>query len=193
MDLLRQYEGHHLVSSAVPVTRDTIPENREDEDADDEQDPEQVHRAQKLGGELLWLAMRTRPDISFGVSHLCSLTTRKPEAAIKVGKMILRYLSGTADVGLVYEGAGPELVAFSDASFAPHGGRSFGCAGTAVHGGFVAWRMAKQSVVAMSVAALRDRECSTAGVGSQGVAQGDQPQCRGRGLGRQYRSPGIGY
>ena len=53
MDLLRQYEGHRLVSSAVPVTRDTILENHEDEDADDEQDPEQVHRAQKLGGELL--------------------------------------------------------------------------------------------------------------------------------------------
>ena len=52
----------------------------------------------------------------------------------------------------MYEGAGPELVAFSDASFAPHGGRSFGCAATAVYGGFVAWRMAKQSVVAMSVA-----------------------------------------
>ncbi|CAE7351139.1 unnamed protein product [Symbiodinium natans] len=153
-DLLREHGVEAWTPSLVPATREAMPQVPEPEDGAEEAepDPSAVHAAQKLAGELLWLSMRTRPDVSFAVAHVCSAATRCPEAALKLGRMVLRYLRDTVDLGLTYDGTGPTVLAYSDASYAPGGGRSFGCAATMLHGGFVAWRMARQPVISLSVA-----------------------------------------
>ncbi|CAE7207045.1 unnamed protein product [Symbiodinium natans] len=153
-DLLREHGVETWTPSLVPATREAMPQVPEPEDGaeETEPDPSAVHAAQKLAGELLWLSMRTRPDVSFAVAHVCSAATRSPEAALKLGRMVLRYLRDTVDLGLTYDGTGPTVLAYSDASYAPGGGRSFGCAATMLHGGFVAWRMARQPVISLSVA-----------------------------------------
>ena len=64
----------------------------------------------------------------------------------------MRYLAATPTWGLTYNGVGEPVEAYSDASFAPQGDRSFGCVTTATYGGFATWRMTKQPTVVLSAA-----------------------------------------
>ena len=66
---------------------------------EDEQDPEDVHRAQKIAGSLIWLSTRTRPDITYAQSRISSMMTKAPKAAVLEAMRVLRYLKGTKDVG----------------------------------------------------------------------------------------------
>src|SRR5689334_15799573 len=75
-----------------------------------------------LVGSLLYAAMVTRPDIAFAVQRL-SRKLQAPTAGDWVaGKRVLRYLAGTAALGLVYRGdagdAAHMLVGYSDADWA---------------------------------------------------------------------------
>ena len=65
---------------------------------------ETTKRAQGLTGELLWLAIRTRPDIAFAVSQIGRQVTKRPSWSLMVGKQVLEYLAGTKEVGLRYGG-----------------------------------------------------------------------------------------
>ena len=53
---------------------------KESQEPEDELDrtPAQVRKAQQLGGELLWLATKTRPDIAYVVSRIYSATSGAP-------------------------------------------------------------------------------------------------------------------
>ena len=64
-----------------------------------EKDPIDVKNAQRLAGALIWLSTRTRPDIQYMQNRISSLATLAPKLAIQCGKRVLRYLSGTKDVG----------------------------------------------------------------------------------------------
>ena len=44
--------------------------------------PQEVQLAQRQTGELLWLAGRTRPDISFAVSLMGMYATKRPKGVI---------------------------------------------------------------------------------------------------------------
>ena len=126
-----------------------------DEEEGDEQgepDPAQVKQAQRIAGELLWLVTRTRPDIGYATAHVCGAALKSPTAALRLGKMVMRYLAATPTWGLTYNGVGEPVEAYSDASFAPQGDRSFGCVTTTTYGGFAAWRMTKQPTVVLSAA-----------------------------------------
>ena len=59
-----------------------------------------LKQAQKVAGELLWLATRTRVDIAYTMHRLCSIVTTNPARVLRMHKCILRYLKGTADVGI---------------------------------------------------------------------------------------------
>merc|ERR1712237_180004 len=63
---------------------------------EDDQNPEDVHRAQKIAGTLIWLSTRTRPDITYAQSRISSMMTKAPKTAL----MVLRYLNGKKHVGL---------------------------------------------------------------------------------------------
>ena len=75
--------------------------------------PEAIRRAQGLVRELLWLSIRSRPDLAYGVSWMSQNITKNPEAVVKVGLEMLEYLHGAED----------ELAfrVFADISFAPEG------------------------------------------------------------------------
>ena len=152
-ELLRSYPEEAAKPSPVPATRDLMPNQ---EDLEEEEiapvDEDLIRHAQKMAGELLWLVTRTRPDVGFATAHVCSAAVKDPMAAIKLAKMVMRYLSATPTMGLCYDGSGEPVVAYSDASFAPQGDRSFGCVTTATYGGFAAWRMTKQPTVVLSAA-----------------------------------------
>ncbi|CAE7493024.1 GIP [Symbiodinium microadriaticum] len=137
-------------------TKDTMPssDDQDEEEVSEQEgpDPSQVKQAQRMAGELLWLVTRTRPDIGYATAHVCATALKSPIAAIRLGKMVVRYLAATPTWGLTYNGVGEPVEAYSDARFAPQGDRSFGCVTTATYGGFAAWRMTKQPTVVLSAA-----------------------------------------
>ena len=69
------------------------------EGTDEELDPEDVFRAQKLAGSLIWLSTRTRPDICYAQSRVSSMSTKATKTALMEGIRVLRYLQGTKDIG----------------------------------------------------------------------------------------------
>ena len=127
----------------------------------------EVKAAQAVTGELLWLSVRSRPDVSYSVSLMGRHVSKNPRWVVKVGQWVLEYLAGTPNRGLIYEPCRrdrgpdnnlpivrhPELIeAYADNSFAPQGGRS--CQGIVVFygGGVVQWEATRQPFCAMSTA-----------------------------------------
>ena len=154
-DLLRQHGVEEQPGGNL-----TVPCNRgwlQDEDTDDEGcEPEEatVRMAQKVTGEALWLSTRSRPELAHPVSCMASKALKRPLRALEISKRIMQYLSKTADYGLLYQASSddPLLVVYSDASFAPGGGRSFGCIMAQVGGMPVSWRASRQPIITLSVA-----------------------------------------
>ena len=62
-----------------------------------EQDVTVAHicEAQSIAGEILWIALRSRPDLSYAVSMLGRQVTKNPKWAVALGEQILEYLNGT--------------------------------------------------------------------------------------------------
>ena len=124
-------------------------------------DQSDVTRAQRIAGELLWLMTRTRPDLLFSMSRLCSFAAKNPKWVVRASGYLLGYLRETKgwgiriskDAGQHWSGHGPAgLQAFSDASFAPSGARSQGCSVVCWNGTVVAWKAGKQAFPALSTA-----------------------------------------
>ena len=118
---------------------------------------EEVKQAQQVVGELLWLSIRTRPDLSYIVAWMGRHVARAPKMVCQVSKHVLGYLQETLDYVLVYsscpeegEGSLMEVVALSDASHAPGGGR--GCQGIMMMWGnaVVQWEARAQPFAALS-------------------------------------------
>ena len=104
-------------------------------------------------GALMYLANCTRPDIAFSVNLLARYSSAPTRRHWKGIQHILRYLSGTTDMGLFYSNKSKEkLLGYADAGYLsdPHKARSqtgyvFNYNGTAI-----SWRYVKQTMVATS-------------------------------------------
>ena len=89
---------------------------------DSRQDPpnhnlETTREAQRVVGELVWVATRSRPDLSCSVTRLASLISRDPQLVLDLVQEY--YLAGTLDQGLPFQNDPEErqLNIFTDASF----------------------------------------------------------------------------
>ena len=116
-----------------------------------------VHLAQQLTGELLWVSQRSRPDLAFVTSLMSTLTTRAPSRVIAIGYKALGYLQRTQTRRLTIAYDGTDLSLFCDAAYAPESGRA------------IVWRSGRQSVISLSTAeseliALLDGAVATLGV-----------------------------
>eukprot|EP00439_Symbiodinium_sp_Y106_P031060 s4729_g3.t1 len=137
------------------------------ETRDDQIDPDAVKAAQSLTGELLWLSVRARPELSFPVSRMAQLTTKRPNDALSIGKGVLRFLNASPSQCIVY---GPPpgdcgksqqyprpvvettLHAFADASFGPSSGRSHQGLLVCWAGAPLHWESGRQTLTALSTA-----------------------------------------
>ena len=63
--------------------------NEDDDTPSDPVEPQQIKQAHSVTGALLWLATRTRPDLSVGVATVCRLATRNPVRAVEVGLALM--------------------------------------------------------------------------------------------------------
>ena len=143
------------------ATEDAVPEASAMGDDDD------VSRYRELIGALLYVAIGTRPDISFAVGQLSRFLAVPMRKHMGAARQVLRYLRGTKALGLTYGAAGAVravfgdaqecagksvLVGYADASHASDVStrRSVGAYVFFINGGAVAWRSHLQPMVTLS-------------------------------------------
>ena len=81
--------------------------------------PELRSRYQTVIGSLLYLMLGTRPDISFAVTKMAQFAANPTEDHLKHALYICRYLIGTPNYRLTYNGAGGQgLSACTDSDWA---------------------------------------------------------------------------
>ncbi|GJX81812.1 retrotransposon protein, putative, ty1-copia subclass [Tanacetum coccineum] len=106
-------------------------------------------------GSLMYLMVCTRPDIAYTVSIVSRYLVNPRKNHWEAVKWILKYLKGTAYVGLVYgryQGKHVDVDGFVEADYAkdPDKGRSMTGYMFMVHGCAVSWKATLQHVVALS-------------------------------------------
>ena len=80
-----------------PTMASNIPEEK-----DSELDPKLVRQAQAITGEILWLALRTRPDLAFAVGVMGRHSTKNPGFVCQLGKEVVEYINGSTGTALEY-------------------------------------------------------------------------------------------
>ncbi|CAE7478405.1 RE1, partial [Symbiodinium necroappetens] len=86
-------------SAGLPCPKEWL----QDEDFDDSIEnfnDDELRRAQRVTGECLWLAYRTRPDILFVTNYMAAMTSKKPVKVYHVGLKVIAYLNSTAALKL---------------------------------------------------------------------------------------------
>nr|GEY48941.1 retrovirus-related Pol polyprotein from transposon TNT 1-94 [Tanacetum cinerariifolium] len=106
-------------------------------------------------GSLMYLMVCTRPDIAYAVSVVSRYLTNPGKNHWEAVKWILKYLRGTANVGLVYRtncGNHVDVTGFVDSDYVkdPDKGRSITGYAFLVQGCVVSWKATLQHVVALS-------------------------------------------
>ncbi|CAE7239615.1 RE2 [Symbiodinium sp. CCMP2592] len=149
-------------TATVPVTKWTEPELPAHVELED------VRAAQGITGALLWIATRSRPDVSFAVSKMGQMATKAPKVSIELGMQVLAYLSSTSLLGIEYlfdagsyfsDHGGLSvprtdhvLEIYSDASHSPAGDRSTQCVIIMWRGSPLVWESTRQPFTTLSSA-----------------------------------------
>ncbi|GBN13319.1 Retrovirus-related Pol polyprotein from transposon TNT 1-94 [Araneus ventricosus] len=106
---------------------------------------------QELIGELLYLANRTRPDISFVTCYLSQFNHKPEKRHYILAKRVLRYLMGTKDKKLFYDNNFGFVNASSDASWRnAENGKSFSGGVILLGNSLISWKCHKQKSVSLS-------------------------------------------
>lgn len=104
----------------------------------------------------MYLSVYTRGDISFGVNQCARFMSNPGPTHIAAAKRILRYLAGTADLGLTYRRSadGPCANTLSASADADHAGaddrRSVSGWAVMLNGAMISWASKRQPVTAIS-------------------------------------------
>ena len=124
------------------------PETREDPPS---KDLPTSREAQRVVGELVWVATRTRPDLVLTINRLASLITKDPQQVTQLARHVWHYLANTMDQGLLFQNQPDEnqLNIYTDASF---GEICIGCHLVMWGDSMLLWKSGKQSVVTASTA-----------------------------------------
>ena len=149
-EILRSYDFGPNEKEKIPLSKEMA--YFEFLDSDVSPTPTTVAEAQRLTGEAMWLAQKTRPDISFAACLMASITLKAPSRCLEVGFKVLRYLQGTKDFRMSVSDDGSGLVLYPDAAFAPSSGRSHTGWLVCWSGAPVAWRSGRQAAITLSTA-----------------------------------------
>ena len=145
------------IHNIPPTQKDLIPVGKDHTslEADAEElvfTTAELRAAQQAAGEVLWLSQRTRPDIAYTASLVSSLCSRAPRRAVAIARKCLGYLQRTRDYNLHVCTSSMKMIAWSDASFAPDGGRSHTGWLVSLGNTPVSWRSSRQPTVTLSTA-----------------------------------------
>ncbi len=107
---------------------------------------------QRLVGSLMYLAVLTRPDIAFAVSHLSQYNNCYTSHHWKCAKRVLRYLKGTKSFRLSFSKDNCQLNGYTDADWASNNvdRRSYTGFVFKLSNAAISWESRKQRTVALS-------------------------------------------
>ena len=145
-ELVSRYEG--LKERETP-----LPRLDSEEPVEEGVTLQDVRLAQTIVGELLWLTVRSRPDLAYSVAYLGARTVKSPKHVAKFGMHLLGYIKNTVNWCLEYGPAGEngmEVEVESDASFAPRGERSHQGLLAFWSGGLIQWDSRRQPFATLS-------------------------------------------
>ena len=114
-----------------------------------------IEMYQSAVGALLYLATRTRPDISFAVGNVSKFCTKPTEKHWMAVKRIFRYIKGTLELGIAYDrSANDKCKGWTDADWAGDSNDRKSTSGYCftLSNGIISWRSTKQTCVALSTA-----------------------------------------
>ena len=109
--------------------------------------------AQKECGVLMWVALRSRPDIAACLGIAATMVSSHPGESLRLTKGIWRYLRATWEQAIHYDSEEQEPWVFrmiSDASLAPGGARSRTGVTLFLGDHLICWKSQRQSLVAWS-------------------------------------------
>ena len=120
----KDYAQEFLEKCGMTESRGCTPIDAEEEEEEEVENTDalepalaDVRLAQRMGGGLIWVSSRTRPDVAYAVSRISSAAAKRPLWALRLGKQTLRYLAATRDFGLWYRSLGGGIGGFAGASF----------------------------------------------------------------------------
>lgn len=102
-------------------------------------------------GSLLFLALVSRPDISYAVNLVCRYVNNPNSNHVKAVKQIIKYLIGTRHFGIEYKG-NADLVGYSDLDYASDVESRKSTTGYlfSMNNGPITWASRKQQTIALS-------------------------------------------
>ena len=115
-------------------------------------------------GSLMYAMMCTRPDICYAVGLVSRFQSNPGLAHWKAVKRILRYLKGTADYVLCYQGSDLRMIGYSDADWGSDLDERKSTSGYAflLNNGAITWSSKKQPCIALSTMEAEYVACSAA-------------------------------
>ena len=108
---------------------------------------------QQIIGSIMYLAMGTRPDLAYTITHLLQYNTDPSSTHMNLAKRVLRYLKGTRVIKLTYKSTSPLILnGFCDASYGNclDTRRSFAGYLFQLGNSTISWKSRKQRTVAHS-------------------------------------------
>ena len=124
------------------------------EELPDDENPTNVNEYQKLIGCLTYVTTATRPDLATAVGVLSKFMTKPSKEHWQGAKRVQRYIKGTVNYGLVFEGksARCSLIGYSDADWANDLDTRRSTSGYVfqINGSTVSWCSKRQSCVTRS-------------------------------------------
>ena len=146
------------VNTPVSIGNKLVKANEEDE-------PVNQRQYQSAVGSLMYLAVSTRPDISYAVSSLARFSCKPTNEHWTALKRLLRYLKGTTNLGILYSNTGMDkCIGYTDADWAGDQDDRKSTSGYIflLCGGAISWKSQKQKCVALSTAEAEYIAMSTA-------------------------------
>lgn len=104
-------------------------------------------------GSLMYLAVATRPDISYAIGIVSRFLNKPKEAHVNAVKRILKYLRGTTDFGIIFDSdTKRDIVCYSDSDYAndPDTRRSTSGNVFMLGTSAISWASQRQKCVALS-------------------------------------------
>ena len=109
---------------------------------------------QQIIGMLIYAAIGTRPNITFVAMRLSQFNNNPTEEHIKYARYVLRYLKGTKELKIKYDGASnARLIRHSDSDWGENRDDRHSTSGHVflMANGAISWASQQQKMVALSV------------------------------------------
>ena len=149
ISVLRRYGMAQCNGRKTPLDPNSFPKRSTDAPVD----LDRQKNFQSIVGSVNFMAVVSRPDLSFTVGLLGSYNSNPSDTHLKLAHQVLRYVKGSIDTGITITRSTSRMVTmYTDASFGldPDNAKSFSGYVQQVSGSSVAWSSKRQGCVAKS-------------------------------------------